>query len=470
MSQAARALVASGAAALVAVAFASSTAFAEAKRPESTPARPWTGYIRTPGVARTNGPLSAVSSRIVYVKRCTSACTVHFAAADDSRTGASSIASADGPRTLSAFSQADVVWDEMFSCVKETFAPFDIEITDVDPGTTTPHFLNIVGGKPTELHPDYTGAGGVAPFDCGEIPNAITYTFDVYGPNAGQLCWTAAQEIAHAFGLEHEFLQKDPLTYLNGDLPKRFRDIDAPCGEYEQLPRCSCKTTPQNTYRHIVGMFGPGAPTPPTLAIKNPVDGKPTQPGFTAVIDALDDVRVERVEVSIDGTLVGTATMPFGESVFDVVTPDVGAGTHQLDVNAVDVQGVVATASLSFTQGPPCTASTVCKGGDVCVRGVCVAGPDTAGGLGAVCQTDLECISHRCASAGEALKHCVDECDLGDDATCPDDFSCISAGAEGVCWPTPGGGCCDAGDGPQGPVLLALGLAVLVLRRRHARA
>jgi hypothetical protein len=38
-----------------------------------------------------------------------------------------------------------------------------------------------------------------------------------------------------------------------------------------------------------------------------------------------------------------------------------------------------------------------------------------------------------------------------------------------VCWPTPGGGCCDAGTRPQAPALLALGLGVLLLRRRRAK-
>lgn len=466
MSQAARALVIAALAA--AAALASGSAHAESKQVQATPPRPWTGYKRTPGAARDSGPLSAVSSRLVYLKRCTTGCTVYFAPVDDSRTGASRVPT-EGTHTLSPFSQPQAVWDELLACVRTTFAPFDIQIIDTKPlDNTTPYFLNLVGGKPTELDPELAGAGGVAPFDCGEIPNAITYTFDVYGPDALALCWTASQEIAHAFGLEHELLQKDPMTYLAGDEPKRFRDADAPCGEYEAQSRCQCggKLT-QNSYRHIVGMFGPGAPTPPELTIKNPIEGKPTQPGFTAVAIAIDDVRVEKVELYIDGTLVSEATTPYGDA-FELATPDVGAGEHVLEIKAIDVQGIAATKTLPFTQGPPCTASTVCKGDDVCVRGVCVPGPDTPGGLGAICQQDVECLSHRCANAGEEHKHCVDECDLGNDASCPDEFACVSAGAEGVCWPAPSGGCCDAGSGPQGPILLALGLGVLVLRRRRA--
>jgi hypothetical protein len=450
------------------VALAAATAHATPTKTEAPLPRPWTGYIRVPGAA-SRGPANVASSKIAYIKRCQANCDVHFDPVDDSRTGASSIAAQGGVRTIGDFKQPMTVWNDMMACVRATFAPYDITITDVRPAdTTAPHFLNIVGGKPTELHPDYGNAGGVAPFDCGEIPNAITYTFDVYGPNAEALCWTVAQEVAHAFGLEHAFLQKDPMTYLSGDMPKRFRDIDASCGELTQLQRCMCGGSTQNSYRHIVTMFGPGAPTPPELTIRNPTEGKKTQPGFIASVKAIDEVRVERVELYIDGTMISQSTTPYGDD-FELTTTDVGAGPHTLEIKAFDVQGVEASATLSFTQGPPCTPSTVCEGKDACVDGVCVPGPGVAGGLGTVCSTDNECLSHRCADGGEEFKYCVEECDVANAASCPDEFSCLAAGADGVCWPTPSGGCCDAGSGPQGPMLLTLGLAALVLRRRRTR-
>jgi hypothetical protein len=451
------------------LALAAGSAHAESKSPVLETPRPWTGYVRTPGAARATGTTSsATSSKIVYVKRCIGGCDVHYAPVDDSRTGASSIAAQGSVRTIGEFKQPLSVWNELMACVKETFAPFDITVTDVKPSDgTTPHFLNIVGGKPTDLHPNYTGAGGVAPFDCGEIPNAITYTFDVYGPNALALCWTVSQEVAHAFGLEHAFLVKDPMTYLSGDMPKRFRDVDAACGELEQWARCECGGNTQNTYRHVVGMFGPGAPTPPETTIIHPKEGKQTQPGFTAVVKAIDDVRVEKVELYVDGTLVSTTMTPYGDS-YELTTTDFGAGSHVLEVRAIDVQGVAGTATLAFTQGPPCTRDSICTGADVCVSGVCVPGPDMPGGLGSTCSSDTECLSHRCVDGGEQFKRCVDECDLSDSSSCPDDFSCLPAGSEGVCWFTPSGGCCDAGSGPQGPLLLALGLGMLLLRRRRA--
>jgi hypothetical protein len=454
--------VSAAARALVVVALAAATAEAAPNQRGPDAVRPWTGYVRVP---RTQ-PAAAVSSRIVYVKKCDPGCQVHWAPTDDSRTGATSIAPMDSTRTIGRFTQTQQVWDEMMACVRATFAPFDLTVTDVAPPAGTPHFLNLVGGTGADLDPSFAGAGGVAPFNCGEVPNAITYTFDVYGPDPEQLCWTVAQEVAHAFGLEHEFLQKDPMTYIAGDLPKRFRDVDAPCGEYMPLSRCDCKATPQNSYRHIVGMFGPGAPTPPELTIEYPTEGKQTQPGFTAIATALDDVRVDKVEAFVDGVLVATALKPLVGDEFELPTTDIAQGPHTLDIVATDVQGVTQTASVSFTQGPPCTRDTVCTGAEVCVDGLCVPGPDTPGGLGSICSSNEECLSHQCADGGEAFKHCVATCDLGDAESCPDGFSCIAAGASGVCWPTPSAGCCDAGGGPAGPVLVTLGLGVLVLRRR----
>ena len=206
------------------------------------------------------------SSRIVYLHRCPPAgCPVSKGANDDSRQNISQIAA--GSTVIGAFTQSDDTWKKMLSCVRATFAPFDVMITDVDPGAQVPHYEHVVGGKPSELRPDINNAGGVAPATCTEIPNAMSFTFDVYGDDFETLCWTASQEVAHAFGLEHEMNARDPLTYLEGFLPKRFQAADAQCGE--GVPRtCMCTGSTQNTYEHLLAMFGPGTPTPPMLAVK----------------------------------------------------------------------------------------------------------------------------------------------------------------------------------------------------------
>ena len=124
---------------------------------------------------------------------------------------------------------------------------------------------------------------------------------------------------------------------------------------------------------------------------------------------------------------------------------------------------------LDIVMGPPCTASTGCEGTDVCLAGVCVAGPDAAGGLGYECQANTECISRNCLKLdGGSVGQCVEQCNPAVPGVCPADFECLDAGGgAGVCWHNESGGCCSTGGSPKGAILLAAGVLALVLRRRR---
>jgi hypothetical protein len=137
------------------------------------------------------------------------------------------------------------------SCVAALYQPFGVVVTDVDPGSA-PHFEAIVAGAPGEI--GASGIGGVSPFACGVIDNAITYSFaNIYG-SVQDICDTVAQESAHAFGLEHEYLCEDPMTYLTGCGAKVFQDVDAPCGEL--APRdCECGGPTQNSFQVLTDVF-----------------------------------------------------------------------------------------------------------------------------------------------------------------------------------------------------------------------
>jgi len=447
-------------------------ASAEAKRSSLlAPGEDPPTYVWTPGAAVPPGTQN-VSSRIVFLHRCPeiSGCAVTRGQVNDSRNDVSTIAS--GTRQLGEFSAGDEAWNGAVDCITKTFAPFNITITTQDPGASTPHFECMFGGKYSDINDaGTTNTIGIAPFACGEIPNAIVFAFN-QGPDPLKICWTAAQEIAHAFGLEHEFLQKDPLTYLDGDLPKRFRDVTSACGEYAiNDPGCSCGSAMQNSYRDILALFGPGAPTPPEVEFKQLTDGKMVQPGFDAVVKALDDVRVEKVDVFIDGVMIGSATTPIGDD-FVVATADVAEGPHEIEARATDVQGVVGTTTLNIVMGPPCTSAKGCTGDDVCVSGVCIAGPNAPGGLGSICQKETECLSHQCVDAGESQKHCAEACSPSMSGSCPGGFDCIEDGAGGgVCWPGDDSGCCETGRSTpaRGPLLLGLGVALVLVRRRKRR-
>ncbi|CAN5776462.1 hypothetical protein BH11MYX2_BH11MYX2_10630 [soil metagenome] len=421
--------------------------------------------VRDSFYPRTSTPHAQVSSRIIYLHRCPPGigCAIH-PGNDDSRTDTSSLAQQDV--SLSPFSQSDEVWQRMVACVKATYAPFNIEVTDVDPGTV-PHFENIVGGRGTQLDPSLSNAGGVAVRTCEEIPNAVSFTFDVYGPDPDTLCWTASQETAHMFGLDHEYNANDPMTYLSGGPSmKRFQPTQSRCGEYAERD-CDCGNATQSSYQAILDLFGQGVVTPPMVTIKLPKAGTKVTPGFRVTAAAMDDVGIERVELWIDNANTDSVATT---APYILTAPlDLEEGAHHVQAIAYDVQGGVANADLDVDVGPPCSTSNACSSADACVMGVCLPGKKTPGGMGSVCNADTECLSNQCAAL-DGEKQCVEVCDpiLAD--ACGAGFSCLddSAGG-GVCWyEGDGGGCCDAGGaGPLGPSALAFVLGTLIFRRRR---
>ncbi|MDX2092748.1 MAG: Ig-like domain-containing protein [Kofleriaceae bacterium] len=445
--------------AVLALAFVPSVAAAQAPA-QTRQGRPLPRLVRVP---QQTPPAAEPSSRLIFMRRCPPSGCLIRPGVEDARTDTSSIP--DSAVTLTGFKQTQEVWDRVMTCMRATYAPFNIGVTDVDPGNV-PHYENVVGGRATELRADLAGAGGVAPFTCDEIPNAISFTFDVYGPDADSLCWTAAQETAHAFGLEHEYNAADPMTYLNGGPSmKRFQATDSPCGEFSPVQcRCTGSAT-QNSYEHILAMFGPGAPTAPTLTINAPSAGKKVEPGFFVRAKAMDDVGVDRLEMWIDGANTGVVAK---DPPYVLAAPkDIDEGPHSVEIKAFDVQGTPASAMVEVEVGPPCSASSGCSGTDVCVMGVCVPGPEQPGGIGGPCNANTECLSNRCVADSTGIMQCVESCDLSA-GSCPEDFSCVATGADmGVCWQTGDGGCCDAGGSPAGSSLLGLGIVALLLRRRR---
>ncbi len=137
------------------------------------------------------------------------------------------------PTAIDGWDIDDQTWADTVACVANLYAPFDVTITDQDPGDV-PHIEAIVGGDPSDVGlPD--NVAGVSPFtsDCSIIENSIVFTFtDVLPDDAQTVCEVMAQEIAHSFGLDHEMLPSDPMTYLDYDGDRTFKDTMASCGEY----------------------------------------------------------------------------------------------------------------------------------------------------------------------------------------------------------------------------------------------
>jgi hypothetical protein len=138
------------------------------------------------------------------------------------------------PTALAGWDVDDDTWAETFDCIAELYAPFDVEITDDDPGDV-PHIEAVFGGHPRDVGlPD--NVGGVSPFttDCAVIEHSIVFAFtDVLPADPRTICEVMAQEIAHSYGLDHEMLPSDPMTYLDYPGERSFQDTMASCGEFE---------------------------------------------------------------------------------------------------------------------------------------------------------------------------------------------------------------------------------------------
>ena len=197
------------------------------------PGSPFSDAImQPPKRPSTSGPIAFANiSNVIFVNPCLpNGCTVR-PGADNAQTNTSSIANQQA--LLQGFPHGQEKWNELMACVRGLYAPFDIVVTDVDPGNA-PHHEVMVAGNAADL--DMQGAGGVAPFiPCGGQleDNIISFVFSAQTDSIDFMCWAVAQESSHVFGLDHELLAKDPLTYLTPPIRKPgFQNVTAKCGEH----------------------------------------------------------------------------------------------------------------------------------------------------------------------------------------------------------------------------------------------
>lgn len=451
-----------------------------------------------PGVTAT--PV-LVNSHTLYLNRCASGCQVHEGNTD-STTDTSDIAG--GTVSLTAFNGGDSKWGQIKDCVTQVMAPFNVTVTDVDPGST-PHFEVMVAGTAGQLNAQLGGQGilGIADYACQQpgncyatyISNGLVFAFanDPYYNQTGnpvlEICGTAAQEIAHAWTLDHAVPTNDPMTYNNYTSPLTFANnvvCGSDCGQYNGCSNCNafgvtctagghhtCMSTGQSTQNEIdilTNLFGAkGAPTP-TLKIKTPANGSAQKQGFTAEIDCTSSDGVNEVDMQIDGNPVKSwTTGPFTVATDATLTK----GPHHMSVQCGTTGHNSTSAESDFLIGDPCSTDADCMANYLCYGAACVAGPMAQGGLGSPCTTNADCQSASCASDG-AMSFCVIPCDPMM-SHCPAGFGCLAANSGGVCWQgisdgSSSGGCCDTGGhNAAGSILLGLGFAATLVTRRKRK-
>jgi MYXO-CTERM domain-containing protein len=294
---------------------------------------------------------------------------------DDSGNNVSSIVSG-GSATIGSFYGDDEDWSDVLGCVQDQFAAFNVYVTDIEP-LEGDYVEAVVGGSPQQLGMPW-GVGGVAPYDpygCQVISDAVVYIFsDIYQgmSNANRaVCETVAQEVAHAFTLDHQLLCEDPMTYLDGCGAKTFQDEYSSCGEWE-VRECSCNRPSQNSVQLMYELLGTNDGTPPPappednsapeVVILSPADGAALigNDVVTITADAKDDVGLVSVQLEWDftGDVVPcpgegggwSCTVNGSEHTWTV---QVGLGTRTFRIKARDVVGkttVTDDVSLWFSE------------------------------------------------------------------------------------------------------------------------
>jgi MYXO-CTERM domain-containing protein len=255
---------------------------------------------------------------------------------NDSRNNFSTIVSQQV--SIPAWNPGGTVWNDTVSCFTEIFSRFDVQVVTTDPGNV-PHIEAVFGGTPTQVGLP-SNVGGVSPFttDCSIIENSIVFTFSAVLPNDARLnCEIMAQEVAHSYGLDHELLASDPMTYLNYNGNREFQNQAVSCGE--STPRncgingSTCRTN-QNSVQLLSDRVGIGDAIAPALNWTAPANNATVPPGFQVNATATDNVAVMYAKLSLDG---GEPVQATGAGPYLFATPsDLAEGTHTIQIEISD--------------------------------------------------------------------------------------------------------------------------------------
>ena len=458
----------------------------------------------------------AVVAKVLYLNRCAGGCTVHGAATDDATTQTSSLPCNGGATCGNggcscpgfgsgtfavheftndagqAGSAADADWAAVVQCVKEVYSPYGVQITDQLPTNGISYNEAIVAGVPEDIGYTSSQVGGIAHVspDCSPQNDIMSFSFaNLYHgqQRVNTICYVAAQETAHSYGLDHEYVFldgtsacKDPMSY-RGDCggQRFFRNAPAKCGEF--APRtCNCGGT-QNSHLRILAAAGPGTPItrPPTVSVTSPTAGAAVSNGVAVQVLAGAQRGVANVELWLNGyKWAEVPGAPWGSSgqadpssyqlAFPASVPD---GVIDIQIKAYDDIPVETDAPIvTVTKGAPCTTADACAKGQKCDAGKCYWDPPS-GMLGDACTYPQFCTSGICSGTPDK-QICTEACLVGASDTCEMGYDCIMTdGVNGVCFPSqPAGGCCSASGGAMwanaGLSAIALGLVVRRRRRR----
>lgn len=169
---------------------------------------------------------------------------------DDASTNTTPVAG-NMTRTLAAFPFGDPSWTAVKQCVVQGLAPFNVTVTDVDPGAARHHEI-VVSTRFWDA--GNQGVRSISTFTCpsaGLPASGIAFVFaEAIGDMPGAICDDAVSQLASAVaGLDHSRDCKDFLgTFQPACGMRSFLDREIACGEQTDRP-CSCGGMTQNSFR-----------------------------------------------------------------------------------------------------------------------------------------------------------------------------------------------------------------------------
>lgn len=199
-----------------------------------------------------------VPSRVVYLNR--EGVTLR-AGLDDAPSNRSMIVASAGLETFDVppYGGTPRQFREIVDCVRRLFTAYDVEIVDrrpVEPG----YLMVAIGGQPRELaatQESTEGIGGLAPFNGQPVENAVVIVFSqAQRERPRAVCESAAQEVGHAYGLDHTIHCRDLMSYRRPCGARRFEREDAPCGE-RQARACVDGRSAQSSHARLLEVLGP---------------------------------------------------------------------------------------------------------------------------------------------------------------------------------------------------------------------
>lgn len=299
------------------------------------------------------GTLALARSRTIYLNK--NGVTLQPAAVNDARSNRSTIA--EKVTTIPPWAIDATSWNTTVGCLRELFAPFAVTLVTEDPGTL-PHLEAVFGGTPGLLGLP-NNIAGISPFtsSCSVIESSMVFVFtQSFVASPRTYCEVMAQEVAHSYGLDHELLASDPMTYLSFDGRRAFQETLAPCGEYAERPcgigSVSCRAK-QSSLLLLRERLGVSDAVPPTGAILTPAPNAVVEPSFRIELTATDDVAIAEIQLALDGQSVGTLTEP----PYLLTLADVPAGEHVLTAAFIDQGRNTVTTNAAITVVPRDTPS-----------------------------------------------------------------------------------------------------------------